>query len=118
MRGDHAAEINREIEKWTRNFTKFEAMEKLGAMGIPCGAVMDTKELSDDPSMREREIFAEVDHAVRGENDHPGLARVNVRQPREGHGRASAWYHNREVYGEWLGLGEDDLDRLKKDGVV
>ena len=30
-RGNHAAEINAEIEKWTKNFTKFEAMEKLGA---------------------------------------------------------------------------------------
>ena len=72
MRGNHAAEINGEIEKWTKGFTKFEAMEKLGAMGVPCGAVMDTKELSDEPSMREREIFAEIDHPVRGKLTIPG----------------------------------------------
>ena len=49
QRANHAAEINQHIEKWTKNFTKFEAMEKLGSAGVPCGAVMDTKELSDDP---------------------------------------------------------------------
>ena len=47
-------------------------MEKLGAQGVPCGAVMDTKELSDEPSMREREIFAEIDHPVRGKLVIPG----------------------------------------------
>ena len=62
QRANHAAEINKHIEKWTKNFTKLEAMEKLGAAGVPCGAVMDTKELYDDPTMRAREIFAEIDH--------------------------------------------------------
>ena len=41
QRGNHAAEINKRIETWTKNFTKFEAMRKLGAAGVPCGAVID-----------------------------------------------------------------------------
>ena len=84
------AEINGEIEKWTKGFTKFEAMEKLGAMGVPCGAVMDTKELSDEPSMREREIFAEIDHPVRGKLTIPGWPVKMSRQLREGHGLTAA----------------------------
>ena len=36
-----------------------EARRVLGAAGVPCGAEMDTKELSDDPTMRAREIFCD-----------------------------------------------------------
>ncbi|NJO34910.1 MAG: hypothetical protein HC869_19120 [Rhodospirillales bacterium] len=35
MRGNHAAEINVEIEKWTKNYTKVEAMLLLGGKGVP-----------------------------------------------------------------------------------
>jgi formyl-CoA transferase len=34
--------------------------------------VMDTKELSDDPTMRARGIFCEIDHPVRGKLTIPG----------------------------------------------
>jgi formyl-CoA transferase len=117
-RGNHADAINAEVEKWTKNFTKFEAMEKLGAMGVPCGAVMDTKELSDEPSMREREIFAEIDHPVRGKLVIPGWP---VKMS-DSHVKVEAspllGADNADVYGEWLGLSKGDLDQLKKEGVV
>ena len=90
MRGNHAAEINAQIEKWTKNFTKFEAMEKLGAAGVPCGAVMDTKELSDDPSMRDaRDLRRDRPSRARQAHD-PRLAGEDVGQLREGHGLAAA----------------------------
>jgi formyl-CoA transferase len=118
MRGNHAAEINREIEKWTKGFTKFEAMEKLGAMGVPCGAVMDTKELSDEPSMREREIFAEVDHPVRGKLTIPGWPVKMSDSYVKVTASPLLGADNVDVYSEVLGLSKSDLDSLKKEGVV
>ncbi|MFV0298169.1 MAG: CaiB/BaiF CoA transferase family protein [Hyphomicrobiaceae bacterium] len=118
MRGDHAEEITREVEKWTTKFSKHEAMEKLGSAGVPCGAVMDTKELSDEPSMLAREIFVDVDHPVRGKVRIPGWpvkmsdSYVPVK-PSPILGADTV-----DVYGEWLGLSKGDLDALKKDGVV
>lgn len=118
MRGNHATEINAEIEKWTRQFTKFEAMEKLGAAGVPCGAVMDTKELSDDPTMREREIFVEVDHPVRGKVVIPGwpVKMTDSYVPVKPSPILGA--DNEVVYADWLGLSKSDLAALKKEGVV
>jgi len=117
-RGDHAAEINEHIEKWTRNFTKVDAMEKLGAAGVPCGAVMDTKELSDDPSMREREIFVEVDHPVRGPVLIPGwpVKMTDSYVPVTASPILGA--DTTEVYAEWLGLSEGDVAALRSEGVV
>ena len=117
-RGNHAAEINEHIEKWTRDYTKIDAMETLGAAGVPCGAVMDTKELSDDPSMRDREIFVEVDHPVRGPVLIPGWPV----QMTESHVKVTAspilGADTNEVYAEWLGLSAGDVAALKLEGVV
>ncbi len=118
MRGNHAKEITAEIEKWTMNFTKHEAMEKLGAAGVPCGAVMDTKELSDDPTMVEREIFVDVDHAVRGKVRIPGWP---VKMS-ESHVKVKAspilGADTYDVYADMLGLSKSDVDALRKEGVV
>lgn len=118
MRGNHAKEITAEIEKWTMKFTKHEAMEKLGAAGVPCGAVMDTKELSDDPTMRAREIFVEVDHPVRGKVVIPGwpVKMTDSYVPVKPSPVLGA--HTHEVYAEMLGMSKADVDQLKKDGVV
>ncbi len=118
MRGNHAKEITAEIEKWTANYTKHEAMEKLGAAGVPCGAVMDTKELSDDPTMLAREIFVDVDHPVRGKVRIPGwpvkMSESYVKVKASPVLGADTY----EVYNDLLGLSKGDVDALKKDGVV
>src|SRR5262245_5378004 len=44
-RGEHEAEVNALVAGWTRQLDKHEAMRRLGAAGIPAGAVLDTKEL-------------------------------------------------------------------------
>jgi formyl-CoA transferase len=111
-------EINAAIEAWTIQHTKHEAMMILGDAGVPCGAVFDTGELMSDPGMRAREIFVEVDHPVRGKVTIPGWP-VKMSQshvPVTTSPLLGA--HNAEVYAEWLGLSNRDLDTLKKDGVV
>jgi formyl-CoA transferase len=118
QRGNHAAEINKHIERWTKNFTKFEAMEKLGAAGVPCGAVMDTKELSDDPTMRAREIFCEIDHPVRGKLTIPGWPVKMSDSYVKVTSSPILGADNVTIYADWLGISKDDLDKLKAEGVV
>jgi formyl-CoA transferase len=72
----------------------------------------------NEPSMREREVFVEIDHPVRGKVVIPGWpvklsdSYVQVRSsPLLG-------ADNADVYGEWLGLSKGDLDALKKDRVI
>jgi formyl-CoA transferase len=118
QRANHAAEINKHIEAWTRNFTKIEAMEKLGAAGVPCGATMDTKELSDDPTMRAREIFCEIDHPVRGKLTIPGWPVKMSDSYVKVTSSPILGADNATIYGDWLGLSKGDLDQLKAEGVV
>jgi formyl-CoA transferase len=66
-RAEHARELNAIVETWTRERTKVEVMETLGRAGVPAGAVFDTDELLHDPFLRQRGMFATVNHPVRGD---------------------------------------------------
>lgn len=54
------------ISVWTRQHTKHEAMDLIGAAGIPAGAVLDTMELSNDKTFEERGIMPVIDHPAVG----------------------------------------------------
>ncbi len=60
-------EIFGEIEKWTMTKSKFEAMEILNKVDIPCGPILSMKEISEDESLYVTGTLARVDHPTRGE---------------------------------------------------
>jgi len=63
---DKLDEMFNEIEKWTKTKTKFEVMEVLNPLNVPCGPVLSMKELSEEPSLRASGTVVEVDHPTRG----------------------------------------------------
>ncbi|HET9902167.1 MAG TPA: CoA transferase [Xanthobacteraceae bacterium] len=111
-------EINRLIAAWTIKHTKHEAMRILGEAGVPCGAVLDTMELWSDPSLRARGIFATVHHPVRGEFVMPGWP-VKMSDSQVAVSSAPLLgADNAAVYGEWLGLSQGELDKLKAEQII
>src|SRR5207302_10079786 len=62
----HRDEVDEILKPWVAERTKLEVMETLGSAGIPAGAVFDTDELMNDSFLRERGLFFNVDHPVRG----------------------------------------------------
>lgn len=59
--------IQQEIEEWTMQRTKFEAMEELAACGVPVSAVYDSIDLLNDRHLAAREQVVTVSHPVRGD---------------------------------------------------
>ena len=55
-----------EIEKWTKTKTKFEVMDILNPLNVPCAPILSMKELAEEPSLRETGTIVEVDHPERG----------------------------------------------------
>ena len=54
------------VEKWTRTRTKFEVMDILNPLNVPCGPILSMKELAEEPALRATGTVVEVDHPVRG----------------------------------------------------
>lgn len=54
------------IEDWSERLSKWEALEALNALNVPCGPVLGTKELIEDETLAELGAVVEVEHPQRG----------------------------------------------------
>jgi benzylsuccinate CoA-transferase BbsF subunit len=117
-RRDHASAIDAAIAGWTGARSAEEAAETLQRHGIAAGLVASCADLHADPQLRHAGFFVGVEHPVLGS------------APLEGHGfglpdcppawrRAPLWgEHTEAVFGEWLGLGRDEVARLREAKVL
>ena len=62
----HLKPIFARIEQWTMSKTKFEAMDILNKLNIPCGPILSMREIAREPSLRESGTVVQVDHPTRG----------------------------------------------------
>jgi formyl-CoA transferase len=111
-------ELSRIIEDWTSRRPKHEVMRLMGEAGVPCGAVLDSVELLNDPHMRERGMVVTVDHPARGKFTMPGCPVRLEDSPVEVKAAPLLGQHNDEVYGELLGYSAADLASLKEQGIL
>jgi crotonobetainyl-CoA:carnitine CoA-transferase CaiB-like acyl-CoA transferase len=117
-RAERADDVNGMISEWTRKHTKHEAMEIIGAAGIPAGAVLDTMELSQDPTFEERGIMPTIDHPVNGKFKMVAWPVRFGGSPPPVKPAPLLGQNNEDVLTSWLGLGSGDVGRLKAGGVI
>ena len=117
-RAKHMDELIGILEGWTGQRSKHEVMKLMGEAGVPCGAVLDSVELLNDPHMRERGMVVTVDHPARGKFTMPGCPIRLDDSPVEVKASPLLGQHNGEVYGKLLGMTASDLEQLKQQGVV
>jgi formyl-CoA transferase len=106
------------IEEWASQLPKWDVLAALNAHNIPCGPIMSTREIIDDPTLRANGVVTTVEHPERGSYDTVSSPiRLSdspvdvVRSPLLGE-------HNAEVYGGELGLSDEDLAELASNGVI
>jgi formyl-CoA transferase len=117
-RSARAAEVDEIIAQWTRQRSKEEAMKIIGEAGVPAGAVFDTLELMNDPSLAERGIMQKIEHPTTGEVTMPAWpVRFDGAPPRVKPSPLLG-QHNAEVLGDWLGIGTTEVDALRAEGIV
>jgi len=116
-RAARAEEVEAAVAAWTRQHTKQEAMEILGAAGIPAGAVLDTDDLMTEPTFETRGILQTMQHP-NGTMKRPTFPVRFDGKPPEIRPSPLLGEHTRDVLGAWLGMNERDVSGLKDEGVV
>ena len=117
-RAEREPEIDAMIADWTRRHDKHDAMRIIGGAGIPAGAVLDSKELHDDPSFERRGILQTMQHPAAGAYKMPGWPVRFGASPPPLASSPLLGQHNEDVLGAWLGLDQDDLAALRHDGAI
>jgi formyl-CoA transferase len=117
-RWQHRDALNDIVRAWTGTRGKREVMAALASVGVPCGAVLDTAEVLDDPHLNARHAVATIDHPTRGRFRLPGCpVRLSAEAPPTTPAPL-AGQHTDEVLAEVLGLSKDDVAGLRARGVV
>ena len=116
-RSRHEAEIEAMLTQWTMRHDKHEAMRLVGAAGVPAGAVLDTGDLLAEPSFAERGIIQTMQHPA-GALAMPAFPVRFDGAPAPVEPSPLLGQHTREVFGDWLGMSEGDVEGLRRDGVV
>jgi formyl-CoA transferase len=117
-RSARAAEVDEIIAQWTRQHSKEDAMKIIGEAGVPAGAVFDTLELMNDPSLAERGIMQRIEHPTTGEVTMPAWpVRFDGAPPRVKPSPLLG-QHNAAVLGDWLGIGSAEVEALRAEGIV
>jgi CoA:oxalate CoA-transferase len=115
----HIDEVDDLVSQWTERRTKAALVETLLAHRVPHAPVRDLNEVINDPHMHDRGSLRWIDH--------PQYGRIVVQNsPIRYEGlppmplvpSSPLGAQNRDVYCDWLGLSEQELDELHKDGTV
>jgi formyl-CoA transferase len=106
------------IEAWTQQYTKFQAMELLNEIHVPCGPILDIKEMIEDKALAERGIIVDVEHPQRGMFKTVGCPLVLSESPVEVQTSPLLGEQTEEILTGLLGYDQTVVDQLRADGVI
>jgi benzylsuccinate CoA-transferase BbsF subunit len=114
----HEGELDKRIGEWTSKRSAQEVMEALQGAGIEGAIVKDTKEMYEDPHLKNY-LWAEMEHSEIGKYhlQVPSFKMSEVPQqlrmtsPLLGQ-------HNEYVYRELAGFSQEEYERLDQEGVL
>ena len=108
------------INDWTRERTIAEVEEHMLQAGVPAGRIYTAPDMLADPHYKAREAIVDTPT-----EDFPSLKMQNVfpkMSKTQGEvrwtGPVAMGEHNEEVYGELLGLSEEQLQELKNKSII
>jgi formyl-CoA transferase len=110
--------VDAAITGWTSQRTKHEVTEIIAGAGVPCGAVLNSLELLNDPDLHARGMMQTIDHPVRGKVTVPGWpvrmsdSKVAVKPAPLLGGDTEA------VCGEWLGCSAAEVKDMRQRKVI
>ena len=112
-------ELDGIITRWTSGQDPFLLTHQLQEAGVPSGAVMRAPDLLNDPHYAARGTFVTVDHPLVGPRRYPGIPwKMSVTPGQVRSPAPCLGQHNAQVYGELLGMSEDQVTGLEDRGVV
>jgi benzylsuccinate CoA-transferase BbsF subunit len=117
-RKKNEAELDRIISEWTRARDRDLVADTLAKAGIATAPSRDAEDLFHDSHLRARGAFVETDHPELGSRDFVGPPWKMSACKVEAQHAPLLGEHNDYVFRELLGMGEAEVAKLQRDGVI
>jgi succinyl-CoA--D-citramalate CoA-transferase len=118
-RGENQEELDSMISGWTKEHTVDEVLEVLKEAGVPASKVFTAKDMVEDPHYAARENVVTVQDPEIGPFPMQNVVPRLIETPGKVRWTGPALgQHNDEVYGEVLGLSEEEREALRERGVI
>jgi crotonobetainyl-CoA:carnitine CoA-transferase CaiB-like acyl-CoA transferase len=112
-------QLNAAIAPWVKERDCARAIDELVNAGVPAASVFNAQDIVADPHFAAREMIIDVDDPVAGRIKQQAPVPKLSRTPGQIYATAPGiGEHNREVYGDWLGLDDAALAGLRAEGVI
>lgn len=116
----HRRQLDAAVGDLTKQFATSDLVERLNAVGVPCGSIHDIGQAFEDPQVKHLRMTRPARHPVLGSIDllRSPINLSSVAHPEQFHHAApDPGEHSVELLRE-LGYDNDDIERMKSDGVV
>ncbi|MBM4299573.1 MAG: formyl-CoA transferase, partial [Deltaproteobacteria bacterium] len=106
------------IEQWTMTLDKLTVMNELNKYDVPCGPILDMREIAEEKALRETGTVVEVDHPKRGKFLTVGNPIKLSDSPTEIWPSPSLGEHTDEILKSIVGWNDAEIAAAKKEGAV
>jgi len=108
------------MEQWAKSHTVAELGEKGQLMRFPWAEIASIPRVAESPQLKERDFFVELVDPESGRRfQYPGVPVKLSRSPwTAGNNLPATGEHNFEIYRRELGLSEEEVKTLMKEGVI
>jgi crotonobetainyl-CoA:carnitine CoA-transferase CaiB-like acyl-CoA transferase len=111
-------ELEAIVYAWAASGAARELYRQAAAARVPAAFVHDLDDLRESEQLRERGYFQEIDHPVAGPLTYPGPPFRMAELPWTAARAPLLGEHNRELFGDELGLSGREMSQLRAVGVV
>jgi len=119
LRVNHGEKLTALLIEWMGKHEKEEIFRKGQALSCPVAPVYSSKDIVESKQSEARELFTEMTHPEAGNMQIPTSPYRFSKTPwRLRHPAPLLGQHNDTIYIQRLGYTKEELDKLKKDGVI
>jgi formyl-CoA transferase len=106
------------IEKWTMQHSKYDVMRMLNDVDVPCGPILDMKELIEDESLAKRGMIVEVKHPQRGVFKTVASPIKMSESPVQVETSPLLGEHTEEILRDMLKYSDDEIAAARSEGAI
>ena len=117
----HANEVEAMVTEWSQNLSKEEALRILREKKIPCDPVLEAKEVLEDPQLKSRGMIQELSHPLAAKTGVKAAGfPIRYSELPAGYPGPAPFLgqHNEEVYLGLLRFSKEEMEQLKREGII